>query len=391
LFSFFNTEKFKMKSIQFYSVIICCLPFLSCNGDKSKKSIPKDNTITIFEDVELTSKLLLDLPETFNSPASGAKDKEGNVYFTSPNFHNEVLIKAGDMEKPALPTIGKIDKNNKLSTWYTFTAEDMDKTSGKLAPFGVAFGPDGNLYVVDMQLWFGGTSRILRIIVENGEAKKVETVLLGMSFPNAIAWKGNDLFITDTVLGETEDGKQISGIYKVSFSELNTENPITIKPYKGKEDNDVHLFKTFISNASLKFGANGLTFDNEGNMYTGIMEEGSVHKTTLDKDNNILNSSLFVDGMIATDGMKYDGNTNKIYITDLFANAVYSIDMKGKLELLVKNENTNGENGLLDAPGEVVVREKDIIVLNFDAAFDNPKMVNKTPDKPYTISVIGLP
>jgi hypothetical protein len=57
------------------------------------------------------------------------------------------------------------------------------------------------------------------------------------------------------------------------------------------------------------------------------MEDGSVLKTTMDKNNNKIETSLFTTGMLATDGMHWDKITNKIYITDLFANAVYSIDM----------------------------------------------------------------
>ncbi|MEI8618001.1 hypothetical protein P4S63_15085 [Pseudoalteromonas sp. B193] len=48
----------------------------------------------------LTPELLVDLPNTFNSPASSDMDKEGNVYITSPNFHNDALIKIGEMQTP---------------------------------------------------------------------------------------------------------------------------------------------------------------------------------------------------------------------------------------------------------------------------------------------------
>ena len=378
----------KKKSITLFASLLAIWIIGSCGTNT--ETIEESNSDDGKKPVKRIAKLLLDLPETFNSPASGAIDGEGNVYFTSPNFHNEALMKSGAMTAPALPTIGKIDQQNKLTTWYTFQPEDMDPTSGKIAPFGVACGPDGNLYLVDMQLWFGGESRIIRINIENGVAKSMETVLKGMSFPNAVAWRGNDLFITDTFLGEQEDGKTISGVYKVNISELDSEKPITIEAYQNITTHDAHLFETFLSDGSMKFGANGLAFDGEGSMYTGIMEEGSVHKTTIDEQGNVISSAKFVDGMIATDGMKWDAKTNKIYITDLFANAVYSIDMAGHLALLAQNGNTNGEGGLLDAPGEVVVRANDIIVLNFDAAFDNPKMRNKTPDAPYTLSVIEL-
>ncbi len=381
-----------MKIVIIY--IIGCIALITsnaCAGNAKSEEKQKPNDVLVKEkSIKLEAKLFLNLPETFNSPASGDIDKEGNVYFTSPNFHNEVFIKAGEMTEPATPTIGKIDKDNQFSTWYTFKPEDMEKTSGKVVPFGLMFGPDGHAYVGDMQLWAGGTSRILRIIVKKGKAIGTETVLVGTAFINGLAWKGDELFIADTVLGETADGKQISGVYKVNISELNADKPLYIKKYVDEKNHDSHLFETFISNASLKFGANGLAFDGVGNMYTGIMEEGSVHKTTMDANNNKIETILFVDGMIATDGMKWDARTNKLYITDVFANAVYSIDMKGKLELIVKNGNTTGINGELDAPSEVIVRGKDVIVMNFDAAFGVPSMVNTIPDKPCTLSTIKL-
>lgn len=39
----------------------------------------------------------------------------------------------------------------------------MDKTSGTVVPFGLAFGPDGNAYVIDMQLWAGGPLEYLKL------------------------------------------------------------------------------------------------------------------------------------------------------------------------------------------------------------------------------------
>ena len=334
-------------------------------------------------------KLFMELPATFNSPASATVGEDGNIYFTSPNFHNDALVKAGDMKEPAAPAIGKIDQNNAFSTWYVFKPEDMEKTSGKVAPFGIAFGPDGNAYVADMQLWFGGKSRILRINVENGQAVDVDVVATGIVFPNALVWKGSDLFISDTVL-KAGEGRTVSGNYKVALGELNAEMPLEIKPYVDAENHDPHLLETFVSNGKLGFGANGLAFDGEGNLYTSIMEDGSVRKTVLDGHNHAKESVLFAEGMIATDGMKWDRRTNKLYVADLFANAVYSVDMEGNLALIAQNGNTDGSNGLLDAPSEVVVRGKDMVVMNFDASFDSPEMTNKQPDKPHTLSVIEL-
>lgn len=339
----------------------------------------------------LTPELLVDLPNTFNSPASSDMDKEGNVYITSPNFHNDALIKIGEMQTPAAPRIGMLDKNNNFSNWYTFTKQDMAPSTGKIAPMGIAFGPDGNAYVADMQMWFDGSykSRILRINVVNGKAVSTDVVVTGLLFPNAVVFKGDDLFISETVL-KLEGTKQLSGVYKVGMSELNAQKPAHIKPFLSTQNHDSHLFDTFASNATLKFGANGLTFDGEGNLYTSIMEDGSVIKTTMNERNEKVKTELFAKGLVATDGLKWDKRTNKIYITDLFANAIYSIDMQGKLELLAQNGNTTGLHGELDAPSELIVRGKDIIIMNFDAVFDSPNMVNKKADNPHTLSVIKL-
>ncbi|RBW42633.1 hypothetical protein DS885_15180, partial [Psychromonas sp. B3M02] len=60
--------------------------------------------------------------------------------------------------------------------------------------------------------------------------------------------------------------------------------------------------------------------------------------------------------MIASDGIQWDRQSNARYTTDVFYNAVYKLDMQGKLTLLSKNGDTNGINGELDAPNEMIVR-----------------------------------
>ncbi len=44
--------------------------------------------------------------------------------------------------------------------------------------------------------------------------------------------------------------------------------------------------------------------------------------------------------------------------------------------------------GKLDAPSEVILRGNELIVMNFDAVFDSDEMVNKTAQKPFTLSVV---
>ncbi|ASJ95928.1 NHL repeat-containing protein [Shewanella marisflavi] len=336
------------------------------------------------------TRLVAELPLSFNSPASFALDSSNNILFTSPNLHNDLFLKQGLLAKPAVPVVGLIDKSNKVSTWYEFQPQDMETSSHTVVPMGIAKGPDGNMYVADMQLWAGGESRILRINVKNGKAQDVDIVATGLSFPNALAWKGNDLFISDTVLSSKKGKPTISGVYRIKLKELNSDKPLKISSFKRDEETDTHLIKTFESDGSLGFGANGLAIDDSGSLYVGIMEEGTIYKTILDSQNNPVETVLFTKGLVAPDGIQWDSATKAMYITDLFTNSVYSIQLNGELTLLAQNDDTTGVGGLLDAPGEAIVRGKEVFVNNFDAAFNVPSMVNTTPDAPVTISVFSL-
>lgn len=334
--------------------------------------------------------LLAKLPVAFNSPASLTIDAYNNVLFTSPNLHNETFLKQGLIKSPAVPVIGLINQNDNVETWYTFKPTDMEPTSGTVVPMGIAKGPDGNIYIADMQLWAGGESRILRVNVIQGQAVDVDVVAKGLSFPNAVAWHDDNLYITDTVLATDKGKSTTSGVYKLNINELNAEKPVTLAKYQSQQQHDSHLFETFTSNGSLGFGANGLAFDDQGNMYTGLMEDGTVVKTTIDKNGKKLNSRIFAKGMVANDGIHWDSHSQALYITDLFDNALYAIGTEGALTLLAKNGDTTGAMGELDAPGEAIVRGSKVYVTNFDAAFGAPNMVNQKPDMPVTLSVIQL-
>ncbi|NLS14048.1 hypothetical protein HGP28_14230 [Vibrio sp. SM6] len=339
-----------------------------------------------------SSSLLFDLPDHFNSPASAAKDSSGNVYFSSPNLHNDLVEQSGG--RASLPTIGMITPDNKLSVWYQFKESDALPASGLSAPMGIAFGPDGHLYVADLQLWFPhgeGESRILRIRVEGGQAKGCEVVASGFMFPNGIIWKGDDLYITDTNVFTDAGNYSISALYRVNLSELDAHNPLRIPRYTDGKTLDPHMFERYVSNGHLGFGANGVAIDDDGHFYVGIMDDGTVMKTYVDENGDKLHSRVFAQGLVGPDGMVWDSTRQQIFIADLFANAVFAIDSDGRVDVLAQNENTDGAKGELDAPSEVIVRGDELIVFNFDAVFDFPEMVNKSSEPPYTLSVIKLP
>ncbi len=115
-------------------------------------------------------KLFMELPTEYNTPDGAALDKEGNLILSIPNFNNDALLKEGKISKPSPTVMAIINQNNKISTWYIFKKEDMHPETGRIGPMDAAFGPDGNLYVADMQIFWNGDhkSRLLRINFKNG-------------------------------------------------------------------------------------------------------------------------------------------------------------------------------------------------------------------------------
>ena len=87
-----------------------------------------------------SARLFIELPTAYNTPDGAALDNILSI----PNFNNDALLKAGKIDEPSPAVMAKIDKNNIISTWYTFKKEDTHPFTGRIGPMDAAFGPDGN-------------------------------------------------------------------------------------------------------------------------------------------------------------------------------------------------------------------------------------------------------
>ena len=344
-------------------------------------------------------KLLMELPTEYNTPDGAALAKDGNIILSIPNFNNDALLKEGKIKEPSPPVMAKIDRNNKITTSYKFKEEDMHPETGRIGPMDAAFGPDGNLYIADMQVFWNGDhkSRLLRINVKDNKPVNMDVVAEGFIVANGVAWKGNTLFVSETILEhmpKVKEGEKkpelISGVYAFSLDEMK-ERTVKLSPYN-KNDPDKHIVATFKSSGRVGFGADGVTIDGNGDLYTSIIEDGVIYKTTLDKLNRPVKTELFAkdDNMDSADGIVWNKTDNKIYVADFLGNGVHSVDMDGTVTTLHKNGDTDGTNGLLDEPCEVIVRGDELIIVNMDMPFENEHLVNSKIDKTYTLSVIKL-
>ena len=77
-----------------------------------------------------------------------------------------------------------------------------------------------------------------------------------------------------------------------------------------------------------------------------------------------------------------------IYVADSKANAVQMVFLDGSVRTLAQNGNTDGLDGGMDQPCEVLLRGRELVVSNMD--WPVPGCVNDAYNEPCTLSVIRL-
>lgn len=322
-----------------------------------------------------TPRLLVTLPRYCPTPDGMALDAEGNIIVACPNF--------ADQTQPAV--LMKIDKQNRASLWVKVPPHPETKVA---CPMGIAFGPDGDLYVCDNQGWVkpNDKGRILRLRIKGGEVVKTTVVADGMAHPNGVRVHEGHLYVTQSMLPKIkhEDGKLASAVYRFELDDENVQVQNT-----SEDKNLLVLLKTL--NADCQYGADGLVFDSKGNLYVGNFGDGAIHRIAFDVDGNIVGSDLFAhepEQMRTTDGICVDEHDN-IFVADFSDNAVAMVTPGGKVKRLARSPDCDGSAGGLDQPGEPILRGRELIVTNFDTV-TGPDKVNSKNDYPYTLSVILL-
>ena len=343
--------------------------------------------------------LLFELPEPCNTPDGCTLADDGNLILSVPNFNNKALKQQGVIDKDAPAVMLCIDKNNKVSTWYEFKKEDLQADTGIVGPMGCDFGPDGHLYLADNQLFSNGAnkSRLLRIRCENGKPVKCEVIVEGFIVANAVVWKGDTVYVSETILShppkETAGKGKVplySGTYAFNIDEFKN-GPVKLAPWSAANP-DPHLIATYATSGRIGFGADGLTVDGEGNLYCGIFEDGVLYRTRFDSAGKVVDTRVFAFDakMACCDGIFWNKADNTIYVADMLQNAVQAVDMSGNVTTVHRNGDTTGADGLLDQPCEVHVRGNELIVINMDMPWESDLLANKKIDKPYTVSAIKL-
>lgn len=314
-------------------------------------------------------RLAILLDAAYRNP-DGMTIKDGQIWLTINNVSQD-----------APSCIVKITADDKIEKVIDLPVSAETKIVSAL---GLVFASDGNLYVSDNQNLGGqgyGKSRILRVVMKEGQATGVEVVATGLHAANGIAAWGDSIFVNETTFGEAVP--LISGTYQFRLAELSADAPVKVDGTA----KDPHVIFTMETTGKYPVGANGLCFDGSGNMFVANFGDCTIWTVAFDQDGKVAGSRLFtkVDCAESIDGMQYDGE-GFIWFADFIGCAIVRVDARSGLAVLVaKNAAGDGVNGELDAPSECIKLGRKVYVSNIDLTFGP-----NTADGTHTISVIDL-
>jgi sugar lactone lactonase YvrE len=351
-------------------------------------------------------RLLVELPDYAVTPDGMAIAPDGDLVVACPNF-------ASYAKGASRPTVAgcfiKIGKDHKVSK--LFDCPVLAET-GRACPMGIEFGPDGDLYVVDNQNWGTGNGangeinqgRILRLKISGGKLAGTTVLAQGISHPNGLRYHQGQIYVTVSKLPRVKrpDGLMVSAVYRFPANGRGIRVTNTLA--------DPNLLVSFVTlNKFAQYGADGIVFDSQGNLYVGNFGDGRIHKIVLSSNGMAAQNRVFaktdhdysldpaVPGFLAkavtakmrtTDGICVDPADN-LYVADFSNNAIAKVTPAGEISVLAQNPDTGGRNGDLNEPGEPVVWQGRLVVSNFDAVFE-PDKVAQRHTAPAKMSVLDL-
>ncbi|MBK1879878.1 SMP-30/gluconolactonase/LRE family protein [Pelagicoccus mobilis] len=313
------------------------------------------------------AKLFAELPEYCPTPDALAVAPDGSITLSCPNY-----AKGGF--PGILVSISKDGTVSKLA--------DVPGANGKASarPMGIAYAPDGSLFVNANQ---GPHGRLLRMTFKNGQHEKTEVVAKGLNGPNGLRYKDGALYVTIAMMPKVETGKNTGGVYRFKETDRN------IQVNNDLSDPNL-IFTAETQNPKKQFGLDGLVFNKAGDLFVGDFGDGTIYRLTLKSDGTVASSEVYAQApnTAGVDGIDIDEAGN-LYLAGFSQNQILKVDTNKDVSVIAEYPDNNGANGELDQPADLMVHKGRLYISNFDLMVE-AGMKNTGHSKPYTISVIDL-
>ena len=256
---------------------------------------------------------------------------------------------------------------------------EYDSAPATALPRGLAFGPEGHLYVCDR-------GRILRLDLQT---KKMTAVAEGLGEPTDLLWHEDVLYVADARLADgPTDAFGCGGVWRFTKAELRDKSLKLTATTK-----DPHVWAICpVSKVGREdsAGLGGLAWAWDA-LYGGNFGDGVMFRMVPDGDSGKAKMEKALDEptVHCCAGMAYDPKTDLLYLCDSQANAIRTLSKTGVPGWIWLNKDTTGDDGELDQPASCVIRDGLLYIANQDVPL--PGMKNSVgPDKPYSISTIPL-
>lgn len=247
------------------------------------------------------AELLVRLPQGCNTPDGMALMPDGSIILSMPNFNN--------LNDGAFLMQIRADKAEEFL--------DLPKhpvTSEPVGPLGVCLAPSGDLFLADYQATGDRQSRVLKIVMSDGKPVDIIPVITGFHVSNAVICRDGYLYVSETQIDSTAT-PATSGVFRFKLDDLE-KGPIQLAD---NETEDPHLLDIIqVHNEELPLGADGLCFDQAGNLYIGNFSDGTVHRFEFDDEGKVTSNTIFAqaDFMKSADGLFSDPESGVIYVAD---------------------------------------------------------------------------
>jgi len=265
----------------------------------------------------------IQMPSGCTTPDGMAIDPKGRLVIAAANV--------SDRSKPG--AVFRMDAPDKAPVkWFEVPPHPE---SGYAQPMGIAFGPDGELYLCDCQE--PGKGRLLRFeFAADDSVAKCETVADGLANANGVKYYKGRLYLSQAKVPRAKRNKEgsASAIYCFSATDRN------VKVTNTEADSQM-VFCDSTMNPKMAVGLNGVAIDKNGYLYTGNYGDGRVWRLKIGEDGKIAEKKVFVEpseenGIVSPDGMCVDEEGN-LYIADMFGYSAQKVTPDGKVITLMKN------------------------------------------------------